>query len=81
VKPLLALRNRTLAAIAVKYGPIGWLAESREDLFRLMRGIDRGRFAALSPQWLDNLARIREARRPASLAPSYARLIAADAGR
>ena len=75
LKPLIAFRNRTLDAIAAKYGPIGWLVESEAELFYLVATLDRQALAASRPEWVANLRKIREARRPEALAPGYAALV------
>jgi len=55
-----------------RYGPIGWLAEDRDDLLRLVGALDRSEFVRNHPRWIANLKAIREARRPERLATSYA---------
>jgi hypothetical protein len=75
LKPLIAFRNRTLDAIVAKYGPIGWLVESETELFYLVATLDRQALAAARPEWVANLRKIREARRPEALAAGYAALI------
>jgi len=72
LKPLIVFRNRTMGAMFARYGPIGWLAEDRDDLFRLVGALDRAEFVRSQPRWIDNLKTIREARRPERLAASYA---------
>jgi hypothetical protein len=75
LKPLIAFRNRTFDAIVAKYGPVGWLAESEAELFYLVGTLDRQAFTAARPEWIANLRRIREARRPEALAAGYAELV------
>jgi hypothetical protein len=75
LKPVLAFRNRTLDAMVVRYGPIGWLVDSQAELFERVRTLDREEFLAARPVWVENLRKIREARRPETLAPHYAALI------
>jgi hypothetical protein len=72
LKPLILFRNRTMEAIFVRYGSIGWLAEDRDDLFRLVGELDPIEFARSHSSWIDNLRAIREARNPEVLAKSYA---------
>jgi hypothetical protein len=72
---VLAFRNRTLDAMVVRYGPIGWLVDSQAELFERVRTLDREEFLAARPVWVENLRKIREARRPETLAPHYAALI------
>jgi len=55
-----------------RYGPIGWLAEDKEDLIRLVGSLDHIEFARRHSTWVNNLKEIREARRPELLAKSYA---------
>ena len=72
LKPLIVLRNRTMEAMFARYGPIGWLADDRDDLFRLVDTLDPGEFAQRRSSWVNNLRAMREARRPKLLAKSYA---------
>jgi hypothetical protein len=72
LKPLLVIRNRTIEALFDHYGPIGWLADGRDDLFELVRTLDPTEFGRLRSSWIGNLRAIREARRPETLAASYA---------
>jgi len=72
LKPLIVFRNRTMEAMFARYGPIGWLADDRDDLFRLVGALDPIEFARLRSSWVDNLRAVREARRPELLAKSYA---------
>jgi Glycosyl transferases group 1 len=72
LKPLIVFRNRTMEAIFARYGPIGWLADNRDDLFRLVGALDPIEFARSRSNWVNNLRAIREARRPELLARSYA---------
>jgi hypothetical protein len=76
LKPLLALRNRALDAIVERYGPIGYLADTQEQLHRIVQTLDRANFPAQYLTWLQGLMRLREARRPQSLAAPYRRLLA-----
>ena len=81
LKPLIVLRNRTMEAIFARYGPIGWLANDRKELFELVRTLDPVKFARQHPRWVDNLRAIRDARSPEALARSYAASVAtADEG-
>ncbi len=75
LKPLIAFRSRTLDAIVARYGPIGWLVDSEAELIQTVRTLDRAAFLAARPQWVANLCRMREARRPEALAPAYAAAI------
>ena len=78
LKPLIVFRNRTMEAMFARYGPIGWLADDRDDLFRLVGALDPIEFARLRSSWVDNLRAVREARRPELLAKSYAASIKRD---
>ena len=71
LKPLLALRNRALDKMVERYGPIGYLVDSHEKLCRLVQSLDRAAVVEQRPVWLQNLMRLRQARRPSSLAQSY----------
>jgi len=75
LKPLIAFRNRTLDAIVRKYGEIGYLMESEAALFAFLQAFDREDFARRRPGWIANLRKIREARRPATLAKAYSETI------
>lgn len=77
LKPLVLFRNRTMEAIFTRYGPIGWLAEDKHDLFARVGELDPVKFARERSSWIDNLSAIREARNPAALARSYAASIEA----
>jgi hypothetical protein len=72
LKPLIVFRNRTMEAMFARYGPIGWLAEDKEDLIRLVDSLDHIEFARRHSTWVNNLKAIREARRPEVLAKPYA---------
>ena len=72
LKPLIVFRNRTMEAIFARYGPIGWLAHDRDDLFRLVGELDPIEFVRRHSSWVNNLKALREARRPELLAKSYA---------
>jgi len=72
LKPLIVFRNRTMEAMFARYGPIGCLAEDRDDLIRLVGAFDPVEVARRQPGWVNNLRAIREARRPELLAKSYA---------
>ena len=72
LKPLIVIRNRTIEAVFDHYGPIGWLADDRDDLFELVRTLDPTEFGQQRSSWIGNLRAIREARRPETLAESYA---------
>jgi hypothetical protein len=72
LKPLIVLRNRTMEAMFARYGPIGWLADNRDDLFRLVGALDPSEFARQHSSWINNLSALRDARRPEFLAKSYA---------
>jgi len=72
LKPLIVFRNRTMEAMFARYGPIGWLADGRDDLFRLVGELDPIEFARRHSSWVNNLRALREARRPELLAKSYA---------
>src|SRR6516164_6741532 len=75
LKPLIVLRNRTMEAMFARYGPIGWLADDRHHLFRLIGALEPGEFARMRSSWVNNLTAIREAPRPELLAKSYANSI------
>ena len=72
LKPLFSIRNRSLDAIAAKYGAIGHLAATAEALGEAIGRLDRRSFAADRDTWTANLLRLRAARRPEALAPGYA---------
>jgi hypothetical protein len=72
LKPMIVMRNRTIEAVFDHYGPIGWLADGGDDLFELVRTLDPAEFRRQRSRWIGNLRAIREARRPETLAKSYA---------
>lgn len=71
LKPMLAIRNRAFDAIVDHYGPIGHIVDTKEQMAELIRTFDYQDFLAKRPQWIANLTKIREARRPEGLARSY----------
>lgn len=73
LKPVFCVRNRSLAAIFAKYGPIGYLAQDIDDLTAYVRQASQESIFAHMPEWVANLTRIRAARTPQALAPAYAR--------
>jgi hypothetical protein len=75
LKPLIAFRSRTLEAITQRYGPIGWLVDSEAELLYLVGTLDVRAFIDARPQWIANLRKMREARRPEALAIGYAALV------
>jgi hypothetical protein len=71
LKPLLALRTRSLDAIVAKYGEIGRIVDSAEALntaFDDLPSPDSAQYRI----WVENLRRIRLARHPSALARDYA---------
>ena len=72
LKPLIVFRNRTMKAIFARYGPIGWLADDRDDFFRLVGELGPIEVARWHASLVNNLRALREARRPELLAKSYA---------
>jgi hypothetical protein len=72
LKPLIVIRNRTMEALFDHYGPIGWIAESKADLFEMIDSLDPAEFGRQRAGWIENLRAIREARRPETIAQSYA---------
>jgi hypothetical protein len=72
LKPVIVPRNRTMEAIFARYGPIGWLADNRDDLIALVRTLEPTEFARQRSNWINNLKAIRKARSPEALAKSYA---------
>jgi len=77
LKPLVALQTRTLAAIWEKYGPIGYLARSEEELDAYVGAMSKSGLQQDRQTWAKNLAKLRDARLPSSLAKSYRALIEA----
>ena len=72
LRPLIAIRNRTLEAIFERYGPIGCLADNKETLGEVIRTLDRTVLARQYSGWIENLKVVREARSPDALGRSYA---------
>ncbi|HEY0421202.1 MAG TPA: hypothetical protein VGC80_16925, partial [Acetobacteraceae bacterium] len=80
LRPVLAFRNRSFDAITSRYGPIGYFAESPEDMRHFLQALDPGRFAAMRETWVASLRRMREARHPEVLAARYQELVAESGG-
>lgn len=70
LKPLLALRTRSLEAIVAKYGEIGRIVDSAEALHAAFDNLPAPDSAQYRT-WVDNLHRIRLARHPSALARDY----------
>jgi glycosyltransferase involved in cell wall biosynthesis len=81
LKPLMALRTRTLAAIWERYGPIGHLAQSEEELDGYVAALPKAGFQQDRAIWAENLQRLRCARLPQSLATGYRALVEAAEAR
>src|SRR5215472_5858200 len=64
LRPLIAIRNRTLEAMFSRYGPIGSLAQSKETLLEPVLSVDPIKLAGQYSAWIDNLLTIRSARNP-----------------
>lgn len=75
LKPLVALQTRTLAAIWERYGPIGYLARSEEELDAYVGAMSKISLQRDWQMWVKNLSQLRYARLPESLAKSYRKLI------
>jgi hypothetical protein len=75
LKPLIAIRNPTFEAIVKRYGPIGYLVDSEQDLFSLIKHFNRDEFVRMYPTWIDNLKKARDARNPCILGESYASML------
>ena len=76
LKPLVCVRNRSLDAIVARYGAIGYMAESEDDLVAFIRGLTPAAFAARRGEWVGNLRRLRDARGPLVQGPQYAAAVA-----
>jgi len=76
LKPLVCVRNRSLDAIVARYGAIGYMAESEDDLATFIRTLTPAGFAARRDEWVGNLRKLRAARSPLVQAPQYAAIIA-----
>jgi hypothetical protein len=72
LRPLIAIRNRTLEAIFKRYGPIGCLADDKQTLGEAIRVLDRTALARQYSGWVANLKVVREARSPDALGRIYA---------
>lgn len=71
LKPVIAFRNRTLQAIEDRYGPIGRLFETADEMAGYLRTLDRAGFEPDRQAWVANLRRVREARLPEVLGRTY----------
>jgi len=80
LKPMIVIRNRTIEAVFDRYGPIGWLADGRDDFFARLCTLDPTKFGQQRSRWISNLRAIREARIPETLAKSYAASVSMTAG-
>jgi hypothetical protein len=72
LRPLIGIRNRSLDALVKRYGAIGYLAQSSDELIEFIRNFNYRDFVASQPLWVENLAKCRSARRPEVLARDYA---------
>ena len=79
LKPLACLGNRSLDAIAARYGAIGYMANSKDDLAGFIAALTPATFAARRDEWIGSLRGLREARSPQALGPRYAAMIAGAA--
>jgi hypothetical protein len=79
LKPLIALRTRTLEAIWDRYGPIGYLAQSSQELDEYVGTMTLSKFLHDQKTWRGNLQKLRYSRLPESQAENYAKLIGAGA--
>jgi len=79
LKPVVCLRNPSLDAIVARYGPIGYMADSKDDLAAFIQNLTPAGFAARRGEWIGNLRQLREARSPFVQGPHYAAAIARDA--
>lgn len=70
LKPIIALKTRVLEAIFDKYGPIGYLANNETELINFIK-MELPEALKMRSQWVDNLKKIRVARRPDSLSEVY----------
>ena len=71
LKPLVALRTRSLAAIWDRYGPIGHLANDNDELRTFIGTFSNHDFVQCYPRWVTNLTKLRSARLPTMLASDY----------
>jgi hypothetical protein len=69
-KPLLALRTRTLDGIFERYGPVGFLADTPEELIDYVKNNTREMLESRE-QWVANIQKVRQARCPEALGPVY----------
>jgi glycosyltransferase involved in cell wall biosynthesis len=76
-KPLIALQTRTFAAIWERYGPIGYLARSEEELDAYVSTMSKLGLQRDRQIWAKNLSQLRYARLPESLAKNYRPLVEA----
>jgi hypothetical protein len=71
LKPILAFRNRTLQAIWDRYGPVGRLFSDADEMAGYLRTLTRSQFEHECRIWVENLRRMRAARRPEALGETY----------
>jgi hypothetical protein len=65
-KPLLALRTRTLEGIFERYGPVGYLATTPEELIDYVRNHAQ-EMRDSRAEWVANMKKVRAARSPEAL--------------
>jgi hypothetical protein len=80
LKPLYCVRNNSLTRLEQEYGAFGVLTGSTAELGEAVCALTRESLAPHAQAWTGALARMRDARRPAALAPGYAAAIAGMGG-
>ncbi|MDD4914064.1 MAG: hypothetical protein PHW13_03370 [Methylococcales bacterium] len=75
VKPIFSVWNRSIAGIFDKYGPIGRLFNTPDELSDAILNLTAADIRAHQDEWIDNLKKVRTARLPEELAASYRKAI------
>lgn len=81
LKPIFCYSNVSVEEMAQQYGKFGVIATDIETLGRRLGSLTRDELVAEFPAWGEALRRMRAARQPASLGPSYRTMVEAAARR
>ncbi|MDX2222403.1 MAG: hypothetical protein SFV21_06630 [Rhodospirillaceae bacterium] len=68
LRPVIAIRSRTMSAVFDRYGPFGILVDSIDEMLAVVESIDRPQIEAQRAAWQSSLERMRAARTPVNAA-------------
>jgi len=71
LKPIIGLKSKTLCAIESKYGSIGMLVDTSEDMYLFFKNLDAETFSKLTTIWHQNLRKLQQSRLPHNLSSAY----------